>query len=225
MKIRILIVLLSINSALSHAQGGPLIIGTLFKGRIELDSLIKSAATISFVQDSIIKSVDSDSNGIYSICAKLDYSKPFSVHFKCEGCLEKLVLIDVSNMNITNVYDMDTNLLMERCDMSMISRRPNHPMEMLQVARFNWNQFLRLDQGHSEIQKIRLEIYMNNFDSTRVEYYENNQLKKSIPIINGQLHGKVILYNENGSKVKEICMNNDQLEGEFILYNDDVKYL
>ena len=107
----------------------------------------------------------------------------------------------------------------------MIPVNPNNSIKSFNVARFYWNQRLRLDNGYSQLQKLKIENYRKNIDTTRNTYHANGQISRVIPMRDGLLNGIIIYYDESGIKTNEMNVESDELNGESITYysNGSVK--
>ena len=197
-----------------------------FLGKIEFDSTDVTTSSVAIFQDSILNVVSSDTTGKYRITASVDIKKPFLLKFSCSECLEKTILFNYENINLDHPSLVIRPIKpIESLDMQMIPANPKKSIKSFNVARFYWNRRLRLDNGYSQLQKLKIENYRENIDTTRSTYHANGQLSRIVPMKDGLLNGIIIYYDENGVKTREMNVESDELDGESITYysNGSVK--
>lgn len=218
-----------VTTLLSFAQTGEIIRSDVrihFNGSIDFDSTNVTIANVAIFQDSLLTIVSSDTTGKYRIITSVDIKRPFSLTFSCKECVEKTVLFNLENINLDHPSLAIRPIHpIESLDMEMIPINPASNIESFQIARFYWNNLVRLDNGYSELQKLKIENYSANIDTTRSTYHANGQLSRIVPMKDSLLNGQILYYDEDGVKTLEMNVENDELNGETLTYysNGSVK--
>lgn len=159
MKIIILVLLLLMTS-LAWSQELPFI----FKGRVGNSDLgsNEGGVTVSIVQNNgTLFSVQSASNGKYTLRGNINYSSAFDIVFSKDGLVSKRVNFNLSGMNEEDVPPGEVRPI-EELDMIMFKERENIDFTFLDsepVASFDWSdRTMSSDLDKTASQKMRTKI-------------------------------------------------------------------
>ena len=136
----------------------------IFKGRVENSDLgsNEGSVTVSIVQNNgTLFSVQSASNGKYTLRGNINYSSAFDVVFSKDGLVSKRVNFNLSGMNEEDIPPGEVRPV-EELDMTMFREREGVDFTFLDsepVASFDWSdRTMSSDLDRAASQKMRAKI-------------------------------------------------------------------
>lgn len=198
----------------------------VFKGQVEFVDANLRPTRVRVIQGEHSFSTVSRAKGKYFLKGKVDSKRSFLVEFSEETQLTKTITFDISNCDMHLEDSVYTPI--ESMDMNMVSVDTGLVSSSWSVAQFFcYEGEIKFDEGYSTVQKIRLDNFIANIDSTVNEYYEDGSLKSRIPMDSLGLNGKAVYYYPNGDKMKEIDLENNMLNGRIVEFYEggNVKFI